>query len=66
MILEGQENMRTLLANIDKNMLELSGRVERLATVGSAPQITGQAQVGFLSMNNRSFFERFVFQGCGW
>lgn len=48
MILEGQERMRTLLLNIDKNMLELSGRVERLAVIGGSPQITGQAQVSFL------------------
>ena len=45
-------------------MLELSGRVERIAAVGGAQQITGQAQVKFF--NRITFFQRFILLGYGW
>jgi mannose-binding lectin 1 len=44
-ILEGQDQIRTSLTNIDRKMAELLGRVERLATnTGGQQQLPGQGQ----------------------
>ncbi|CAF3443044.1 unnamed protein product [Rotaria sp. Silwood1] len=46
-ILEGQDQIRSSLTSIDKKMLELLGRVERLAvTTGTQQQIVGQGGSG--------------------
>ncbi len=45
-ILEGQDQIRNSLTNIDRKMAELLGRVERFsASASGQQQIPGQAQV---------------------
>ena len=46
MILEGQDQIRGTLANVDKKMAELLGRVERLGSLGGGQQqVSGQVQI---------------------
>ena len=46
MILEGQDQIRLSLINIDRKMAEMAGRVERIAiNSGGQQQIAGQPQV---------------------
>lgn len=48
-ILEGQDQIRLSLTNVDRKIAELLGRVERLSlTGGGQQQIAGQVQVKFL------------------
>jgi len=47
-ILEGQDQIRGALSSIDKKMVEILGRVERLSSIGvGQQQISGQPQVSF-------------------
>jgi len=46
-ILEGQDQIRGALSSIDKKMVEILGRVERLSSIGvGQQQISGQPQAG--------------------
>ncbi|CAF1354829.1 unnamed protein product [Adineta steineri] len=46
-ILEGQDQIRLSISNVDRKMAELLGRIERLSITGGAPQQIGeQAQGG--------------------
>lgn len=46
-ILEGQDQIRGTLANVDKKMAELLGRVERLGSIsGGQQQVSGQGGAG--------------------
>ncbi len=45
-ILEGQDQIRTSLTNVDRKMAELLGRVERIsASANVQQQVAGQGQV---------------------
>ncbi len=59
MILEGQDQIRLSLTNIDRKVAELLGRVERLSSIGGGQQQI--AQVTFFiyeHLYDNSFFSR--------